>query len=459
MTLKDLGTWRGGGTPSKANPAFWTNGTVPWISPKDMKVLRITDSQDKITEAAVVGSATTRIPAHSVAVVTRSGILERTLPVSIVEVDATINQDLKALTPSPNVDSAFVAYYLRGYEREVLDQCSKDGTTVASIDFTRLLSFYIPLPPLDEQKEIVAAIETQFARLDDAVAALERARTRLKRYRASVLKAACEGRLVPTEAELARQERRTYEPAADLLARIRANCLAPTGTRKQSVGADGTLPDANQSSLPEGWMWVKLGDLLREPLRNGHSARASNDGSGIPTLTLTAVTTGDFSERNVKLTTAEPERVADLWIEPGDIYVERSNTPELVGTARLFRGSSRMAVFPDLLIRVRINDELNPSFLESVLLEERARQYFKSRAQGIAGSMPKIDQGTIMSLPIPLAPATEQERIVTEVERRLSVLDRMEAEVNANLKRAKSLRQSILRRAFSGRLFGSVHSL
>src|SRR5262245_60364129 len=92
-TLGALGTWTGGGTPSKANPAFWTDGTVPWVSPKDMKVAIIGETEDRITEAAVEGSSTKYVPERSVLMVMRSGILKHSFPVAVTDRTVTLNQD------------------------------------------------------------------------------------------------------------------------------------------------------------------------------------------------------------------------------------------------------------------------------------------------------------------------------------------------------------------------------
>lgn len=203
---------------------------------------------------------------------------------------------------------------------------------------------------------------------------------------------------------------------------------------------------------PTGWMVVPLGEVIREPLRNGHSSKASSDGTGVRTLTLTAVTIGDFSEKNTKMTVADPAKVRDLWLEPGDILVERANTPELVGTARLYRGLNHYAIFPDLLIRVRLADGVLPSFVEHALSTESARSVFRQAAQGIAGSMPKIDQETVERFPLCLAPTAEQHRIVAEVEKQFTRLDAAVAglqRVKANLKR---YRASVLKAACEGRL-------
>jgi type I restriction enzyme S subunit len=149
---------------------------------------------------------------------------------------------------------------------------------------------------------------------------------------------------------------------------------------------------------------------------------------------------------------ADRYRVTDLWLEPGDILIERSNTPQLVGTARLYRGPKNFAIFPDLLIRARLSSLVLPLFVELALQTTTSRSYLTRSARGIAGSMPKINQTTIERLPVPLPPAAEQERIVSEVERRLSAVDETEATIATGLRRAERLRQATLKRAFEGKL-------
>lgn len=103
-------------------------------------------------------------------------------------------------------------------------------------------------------------------------------------------------------------------------------------------------------------------------------------------LTLSAVTRDEFTEENTKLTAAVQDQVADLWLEPGDVLVERSNTRELVGTAAMYRGPRRWAIFPDLMIRVRVREDVNPEYLEAVLRSSDARRYFRANARGIVGT-------------------------------------------------------------------------
>ncbi|MEZ5582804.1 MAG: restriction endonuclease subunit S [Candidatus Competibacteraceae bacterium] len=163
--LAEVGTWFGGGTPSKSKERFW-RGSILWVSPKDMKALTILDTKDHISEEAIEQSAAKLIPGGAVLFVTRSGILAHSFPVATTKSAVTINQDLKAIVPEPVIDPEYVGWCLRAYARLILDRCTKDGTTVHSIEVPSLQSFRIPIPPFNEQHRIVAKIEELFSELD-----------------------------------------------------------------------------------------------------------------------------------------------------------------------------------------------------------------------------------------------------------------------------------------------------
>jgi type I restriction enzyme S subunit len=309
-------------------------------------------------------------------------------PTNIATDRCCIGRGLAAIRPNAGVRSKWLLYAFRSMEKAIDDLGT--GTTFKAISGHALRQIEVPIADLEHQDQVLAEIEKQFSRIDEAVASLKRAKGRLARFQDSVLRKA----------------------VAD-------------------------------------WPTTELRGLLREPLRNGHSAKATDDPNGLRAFTLSAVTKGDFSEVNTKRTVADPRKVADLWAQPGDIYVERSNTPELVGTARLYKGSFNFAFIPDLLIRVRVNNRILPEYAEIALRCDVARRYFRGRAQGIAGSMPKIDQETVESFQVPLPPLVEQHRIVADVERQMSVVREVEAEVDANLTRARALRQAVLASVFA----------
>jgi type I restriction enzyme S subunit len=156
VALGEVVEIKGGGTPSKANAAFW-NGDIPWVSPKDMKTWEIRDAEDKITREAIYGSATNLLPENAILVVNRSGILKHTLPVGITRRPVAINQDLKALISGPRAHPEYIAHIVKAAEPIVLRWVR--ATTADNFPIESLRSLEIPLPPMEEQRRIAAILD------------------------------------------------------------------------------------------------------------------------------------------------------------------------------------------------------------------------------------------------------------------------------------------------------------
>lgn len=451
VPLKELGEWLGGGTPSKAKLEFWTNGKIPWVSPKDMKTERITDSEDHITKAAVEESTAKLIPAGSVLVVTRSGILSHTLPVAVTTVPVTVNQDLKAITPKHGVMPEYVAWALRCFAREILNACSKQGTTVASIETAALHRFEIPLAPLDQQKRIVAEIEKQFSRLDEAIANLKRVKASLKRYKAAVLKAAVEGRLVETEAELAHREGRGYETGAQLLQRIletRRSQWKGKGKYKEPAAPDTTdLPE-----LPEGWAWARLDAIAA--LKGGitvDSKRKDSTARSVPYLRVANVQRGYLDLSEVKFIDAPEADINELRLQRGDILFNEGGDRDKLGRGWIWEEQLANCIHQNHVFRARLFlKELSPK-LVSWWGNTFGKDYFLREGKQTT-NLASINLKKLSAFPVPLPPIAEQHRLVSEVDRRLSLVAEVETQVDVNLQRAARLRQSVLSNAFSGQL-------
>jgi type I restriction enzyme, S subunit len=165
VQLGSLGEWRGGGTPSKSNAEFWI-GDVPWVSPKDMKVLRISDSEDHISEAAIRSSSVRPIPTGSVLMVVRGMILARAFPVAVTLRDVTINQDMKSLLPSEKGITDFLLIVLRALEPTILSKVERSSHGTCKLRTEALESIKIPLPPLAEQRRIVAKVDSLMSLVD-----------------------------------------------------------------------------------------------------------------------------------------------------------------------------------------------------------------------------------------------------------------------------------------------------
>lgn len=163
--LKNLGFITGGGTPSKNKSIFW-GGNIPWISPKDMKSEFIDSSQDKITKDAIANSSAKLIPAGSILIVGRSGILKRTIPISITNVECTVNQDMKVVVPYNGDMNIFIKLALKGMEGRLLKEYVKYGMTVHSLKYSEFELLTMPLPPAAEQKAIVKKVNTLMTLFD-----------------------------------------------------------------------------------------------------------------------------------------------------------------------------------------------------------------------------------------------------------------------------------------------------
>jgi restriction endonuclease S subunit len=158
LPLRELVTMYGGGTPSKLNPTFWL-GTIPWISPKDMKVREISNAIDHISEEAIESSPTRLIDPGTVLIVTRGMILAHTVPSAILRVQATINQDMKALVPSELLLPEYLCNTLWALNEELLKLVEKSTHDTRKLETPKLLEFKIPVPSLSEQQRIIAYLD------------------------------------------------------------------------------------------------------------------------------------------------------------------------------------------------------------------------------------------------------------------------------------------------------------
>jgi type I restriction enzyme S subunit len=327
------------------------------------------------------------------------------------------------------------------------------------VDFDQIGVFDIALPDEAKQAQVVAYLDEQLSRLDASVAALHRVQVNLKRYRASVLKAACEGRLVPTEGALARQEGRDFETGEQLLQDILRE-RQRNWSLKRTYEPPGSPGKIDSSSLPAGWTWATVGQLLSERLCNGLSIKGSDAPPGIRALKLDAMTSEGFDFERVRYLPVDEATVSDILVRAGDYFVSRGNgSLNFVGRGTLAQDPSHPVIFPDTMIRLRFAPEIRRSqWIRSIWESRWVRRQIEVKVKTTAGIY-KISQPELESVVVPLPPLAEQYRIVAEVDRRQSLIRVAEAQVTANLARAQRLRQSILQSAFSVPQTSSTHDL
>lgn len=448
--LGQLGNWTGGGTPSKANSAFWTNGSVPWISPKDMKIQVIGETEDMITPDAVERSSTKPVPAGSVLMVMRSGILRHSFPVAVTDRIVTLNQDLRALTPDAAVDASFLARFLSRASTMILGECSKDGTTVNSVDADALARFQIPLAPLAEQKRIVARVDALFAEIAEGEAALADARKGLDTFRRALLKAAVTGELTKDW----RDANPVEETGHDLLARIRAE-RAARGQAKSRGRRAADAPPLDTTALPalpEGWAWGMLGEVAE--IVGGATVdkkRKPVDPVTVPYLRVANVQRGHIDLSEVKSITVERSSAAKLALQSGDLLLNEGGDRDKIGRGWVWDGAIPDMIHQNHVFRARLCDRGLNAFFVSHHANEMGRRFFIDEGKQTT-NLASISLSKISLLPIPVPPPAETAEILRRVSEALASAADTEAMLDAEAADAARLRQSILKAAFEGRL-------
>ena len=333
-------------------------------------------------------------------------------------------------------------YYLHNCVKHVNQASISSKTLANAVPFIA--------PPFDQQKRIVAEIEKQFSRLDEAVANLKRVKANLKRYKAAVLKVAVEGRLVETEAELARREGRSYETGGQLLQRIlesRRSQWQGKGKYKEPASPDTSdLPE-----LPAGWVWASVDQLTGDSLIGLDRGRdlQNSDGIGLPYVKMNNVTMeGEVTSEGMVYVDASNEEKGRFNLQTGDLLFNTRNSKELVGKVGIVRSPPSGAIYNNNLMRLRTVNSVMPGFVCSQMCSDgfrRRMELVKKATTNVAAVYAK----DLFPLPLALPPLTEQHRIVAELDRRLSLLRETEAQVVANLTHTKRMRQAILKSAFS----------
>ena len=359
--------------------------------------------------------------------------------------------EFHVLRPKPGMDAKYIYYYVSSQAfRGEAERYMTGAVGQKRVSTTYLKQATIPVAPLDQQKRIVAEIEKQFSRLDEAVANLKRVKANLKRYKAAVLKAAVEGRLVETEAEIARREGRSYETGAQLLQRIletRRSQWQGKGKYKEPAAPDTSdLPE-----LPAGWVWASVDQLTGDSLIGLDRGRdlQNSDGIGLPYVKMNNVTMeGEVTSEGMVYVDASNEEKGRFNLQTGDLLFNTRNSKELVGKVGIVRSPPSGAIYNNNLMRLRTVNSVMPGFVCSQMCSDgfrRRMELVKKATTNVAAVYAK----DLFPLPLALPPLTEQHRIVAELDRRLSLLRETEAQVVANLTHTKRMRQAILKSTFS----------
>lgn len=369
----------------------------------------------------------------------------------------------------------YVLYFLRSRQgrKQIEALCTGNQESMRNIGQDRIRRISIALPPLNEQRRIVAKIEALFSELDKGVESLTTARAQLKTYRQALLKHAFEGKL--TE-QWRKDHADELESADQLLARIREERAARyqqqleewqaqvaqweadgkpgKKPRKPAAPKDQPLLDETELKdlpvLPDGWGWARYGDLC-SIVRNGVSRAPSGD-EGEKIFRISAVRPMAFDMEDYRRIPNEDGAFDEYLLSPGDLVFTRYNgSRRYVGVAAVFRSTKRY-LFPDKLIQTRLaGGGLSEDYVEAAVNFGPTRRFLEDRIRTTAGQS-GVSGSDIKLLPVPVCSPTEQREIGSILSAQLSQIDKMEETIDVALRQSEALRQSILKRAFEGRL-------
>ena len=304
-----------------------------------------------------------------------------------------------------------------------------------------------PLPPIPEQERIVERIESLFTQLDSGVASLKRSQAALKRYKASTLKEACEGRLVPQNPNDEQAEKLLQELAFERQTKWYENKMVKGKTVARSNYVAPAKPNISElPELPTGWEWTKI-DNLCSYVTDGFHETPKPTPEGFPYVLATHVKPEGIDFKNCLFVSETDHKrlFAKTHVKRDDILIVSigigSGLPAIVNVDYEFS-------FKNVAILKKL-DFIEAKYLFYFLLSKRD-ELFHRVTKG--GAQPFLSLEVLREIPVPLPPLAEQQRIVAEVERRLSVVHELEQTIDSNLKRASRLRQAILKRAFEGKL-------
>ena len=396
----------GGGTPSTENREFWTNGTIPWVSSKDLKVARLRETQDYITAAAVVGSATNLVEPGSVLMVVRSGILKHSIPVAINDVEVALNQDLKAFVLRETLDPEFFLYWVTGQQRDLLLEWGQLGATVDSLNIEILRNTVIPLPSLEGQRKIVSFLDRETGRIDGLIEKKTRFIELLKEKRAAVI----------------------------------------THAVTKGIDPDAPMKDSGVDWLgrvPAHWDVMRIAALFREVSRPADPA--------LPVLSVSihdGVTDGELADedRDRRVALSE-DRTKYQGVAPGDLVYNMMRAWQGAFGAVTVKG----LVSPAYVVAAPVTT-FRTKFIEHLLHTKSAAEEIRRFSRGIADFRMRLYWDHFRALKVCLPPLEEQDRILSDIDAETARIDGLIALTERSIDLLREKRAALITAAVTGKI-------
>jgi type I restriction enzyme S subunit len=445
-----LNVTRGASPRPKGDPKYF-GGKIPWIMISDITREPgkfISQTKDHVTEE---GAKKSRYLKPGTLILSNSGTV--CVP-KIMSVAGCIHDGFIAFPELPDTFDRLFLYYYFDFIRPRIINAHRQGITQVNLNTIIVKDIRLIVAPINEQKRIVAEIEKQFSRLDEAVENLQRVKTNLKRYKASVLKAAVEGKLT----EQWRSEHPDVEPASQLLEKIsfkRNHCIENEIKRGNSEAKRSKTKLKKHKfvvpkniEIPEGWSWGSFLSVSRMVV-DCHNKTAPYEESGIELIRTSNIRDGKMVLDGVKYVS---KKTYEYWSrrcppKPGDLLFTREAP---MGEATIIPKGMKVCMGQRIML-VRLFENL---ICKNFFLYWIMSPIFQTRLSGgaVGTGVKHLRVGDVEALAIPVPPVEEQKEIVRIVDEKISLVEEVEKHLNRSLQKLEALRQSILKKAFSGHL-------
>ena len=420
VRLGNCGSWGSGATPSRTNPEYY-GGTIPWLKTGDLNDGIIKEIPEYITELALRKTSVRLNPPGSVlmamygATIGKLGILAR---------PATTNQACCACIPYSGIYNKYLFFFLLTSRKSFIKM--GEGGAQPNISKEKIVNYPMPLPPLAEQKRIVAKIEELLPLVDR----YEQAWTKLEDFnrrfpedmKKSILQQAIQGKLV--------EQRPEEGTAQELYAQIQAEKqrLVKEGKIKKEKPLPEIMEEEKPFEIPEGWMWCRLNDISWY-LDAGKSPKCdkqpvNNNEWGV--ITTTAIQSGQFDETQNKILPYDFAVNTNMQIHKGDILITRAGPTNRTGVACVVKSIQYNLILSDKTVRINTtNNFLCKDYIVMALNSPQIRLLILELMSGMDKQQVNISQDKYKTLVLPLPPLAEQKRIVERVEELLAMCERL----------------------------------
>lgn len=341
----------------------------------------------------------------------------------------------------------FLFFYLKSdYGIHLINWYGNRGGVRNALRYSDLCNIDIPDIRKLDQQALLDKFSFAAERIDELSKEIEKQKSYAKKLRANILQDAIEGKLTADwrEKHPVKKGDPDYDAEA-LFEKIQAE-------KQEKSKKQKPLPVITEAeklfAIPTSWKWVRLGDVIKEPPRNGYSPKAVDFETPIKTLKLGAITYGIFNPKEYKYINEDIPKDSYCWLKNGDILIERSNSIEYVGICAIYTGKDNEFMYPDLLMRFRTADILSIKYIHTALISPFNRDYYMRNAKGAQKTMPKINQECVVNTLIPLPPLAEQNEIVARVEKHLETITQLETQIATRKTLTKQLMQGLLKDAF-----------